>query len=238
MIGDSDQPPCRRTPPSEEEARDRHYRGAPRHARREPHSHRDHPRHRLVVPLASPAVGPDRSGHRQSRSGNSSAALGPGAGAEVRGAQGPAHPARHAHRAAAPRPVGARARARRDQQEPAGPAVADRGQAGGDRFHHQRLRGVAAVAVRLCRQPRSHEVVQASGGDPGQSGSERRQVRRSRQVFDQGCAERSRGAATRTTDRRLGVGGEAASPERRAVGWPKGRKCCSATKCGCRFVKG
>ena len=173
-----------------------HPAGAPRHDRREPDSHRDHPRHRLVVPLAAPAVGAARSGHRQGRSGNGSAALGARAGAEVRGAQGAAHAARHAHRAVAPRPVGAGARARRDQQEPAGPAVADRDQAG--RAAISRISGFAASlpslsdfvanleATKWFKRP--VEILDSQVQTDAEG-------RRSREVLDQGCAERSRSAA-------------------------------------------
>ena len=110
--------------------------GASRHDRREPDSHRDRPRHRLVVPRR--CASSPRSIDQDIASAETEAAeapVGSGAGAEVRGAQGPAHAARHAHRAAAPRAVRTRARARRDQQKPARPAVADRAQAGRQRFH-------------------------------------------------------------------------------------------------------
>ena len=66
------------------------------------------------------------------------------------------HAARHAHRAAAARPVGAGARPRRDQQEPARSAVADRGEA--DRAASSRSSGFAASlpsVVGFRRQPRS-----------------------------------------------------------------------------------
>ncbi len=53
--------------PRAKKASARHPPGASRHDRREPDSHRDRPRHRLVVPRAAPAVRAHRSGHRQGR---------------------------------------------------------------------------------------------------------------------------------------------------------------------------
>ena len=92
----------------------------------------------------------------------------------------------------------------------------------GQRLHAQRLCRVAAVAVGLRRQPRGDQVVQAAGGDPRQPGADRREGRRSREVLDQGRAERSRGAAARAAARRRGV--EAGERQRHSPSKGSGRR--------------
>ena len=143
-----------------------------------------------------PGVGPARRGHRQGRARDAAAAIGPRAGAEVRGAQGAASAARHAHRAAAPRPERPRAHARRNQQGRPRAAVAHRLDAEGRRLHARRHDDVVDRACRI-----SSRTSKAAPGSRSRSTSSTARCttdsedRRHVQVFGEGRVQQPGSAA-------------------------------------------